>query len=196
MTLPYSPESNEVAERKHRTLKEMMNSLPVSASAPNNLWGEAILSSCHLQNRIPYKKTGKTPYELWIGHAPNLKYLKVWGCLVKVMLHGPKKRKIGSKTFDCMFIGYASNSVAYRFLVLKNDVLECNTIIETKNAEFFEHFFPLSEKISHTPTSVDDIENSYDEHVPTTVDDKESSHDALRSKKQRKDVSFEDDFYT
>ena len=68
------------------------------------------------------------------------------------MLLDPKKRKIRSKTYDCMFIGYASNSVAYRFLVLTRDVLECNTIIETKNAEFFEHIFPLFEKISHTPT--------------------------------------------
>ena len=57
------------------------------------------------------------------------------------MLPDPRKRKIGSKTSDCMFIGYASNSAAYRFLVLKSSVLESNTIIETKNAEFFEHIF-------------------------------------------------------
>ena len=39
--------------------------------------------------------------------------------------------------------------------------------------------------------------NSYDEHVPTTVDDMENSHDELRkSKRQRKDVLFGDDFYT
>ena len=94
------------------------------------------MSACHLQNRISYKKTSMTPYELWKGHAPDLKYLKVWGCLANVMLPDPKKRKIGSKTSNCIFIGYASNSVAYRFLVLKSDVLECNTIIETKNAEF------------------------------------------------------------
>ena len=174
MTPPYSPESNGVAERKNRTLKEMMNSLLVSASAPNNLCGEAILYACHLQNRIPYKKTGKTPYELWKGHEPNLKYLKVWGSLAKVMLPDPKKRKIGSKTSDYMFIEYASNSAAYRFLVLKNDVLESNAIIETKKkAEFFEHIFPLSEQISHTPTIVD-AEKSYDEHVPTSVDDMET----------------------
>ena len=65
MTPPYSPQSNGVAERKNWTLKEMMNSLLVSASAPDNLWGEAILSACHLQNRISYKKIGRTPYELW-----------------------------------------------------------------------------------------------------------------------------------
>ena len=94
MTPPYSPESNGVPERKNETLKEIMNSLLVTASAPNNLWGEAILSASHLQNRISYKKTSKTPYELWKGHAPNLKYLKVRECLAKVMLPNPKKRKI------------------------------------------------------------------------------------------------------
>ena len=77
MTSPYSPESNGVAARNNITLKELMNSLLVSASTPNNLWGEAMLSACHLQNRIPYKKTGKTPNKLWKCHIPNLKYLKV-----------------------------------------------------------------------------------------------------------------------
>lgn len=61
----------------------------------------------------------------------------MWGCLAKVMLPNSKKRKIGSKSSDCMFIGYAEHSAAYRFLVLKSDVLDNNTIVETKNAEFF-----------------------------------------------------------
>ena len=56
-TPPYSLESNEVAERKNRTLKEIMNAMLVSSGAPLNLWGEAILSACHIQNRISYKKT-------------------------------------------------------------------------------------------------------------------------------------------
>ena len=63
-----------------------------------------ILSTCHLHNRILYKKTDKTPYELWKGHAPNLKYLKVCGCLAKIMLLDPKKRKIGSKIYDCILL--------------------------------------------------------------------------------------------
>jgi len=88
---------------------------------------------CFLQNRIPHKKTGKTPYELWKCYQPNLKYLRVRGCLAKVMLPGPKKRKIGSKTFDCMFLRYAEHIVSYRFLVLNSDIIERNTILETKN---------------------------------------------------------------
>ena len=55
----------------------------------------------------------------------------------------------------------------------------------------------LSEKISHTPTIADNIENSYDEHVSTTVDDMERSHDELRkSRRKRKEFSFGDSFYT
>ena len=79
VTLPYSPKSNGVAKRKNRTLKEMMNSLLVSALTLDDLWGKLILSTCHLQNRISYKKPGRIPYELWKDHAPNLNYLKVWG---------------------------------------------------------------------------------------------------------------------
>lgn len=50
----------------------------------NNMWGEAILSACYLLNRVPHKKYDKTACELWKGLAPNLNYLRVWGCLAKV----------------------------------------------------------------------------------------------------------------
>ena len=116
------------------------------------------MSACHLQNRIPYKKTNKTSYEK--GHAPNLKYLKVWGVLLKPWSLNPGKEKLDQKTFDCMFIGYVNHSAAYIFLVLRNEVLDCNTVIETKNAEFFENIFPLSKKISYTPIVSNNTKNT------------------------------------
>ncbi|KAK8704498.1 hypothetical protein V6N13_048120 [Hibiscus sabdariffa] len=82
------------------------------------MWGDAILSANHILNRVPHKKLDHTPYELWKGYAPNLQYLKVWGCLAKVGLPDFKKPTIGSKTVDAVFIGYASNSAAYRFMFL------------------------------------------------------------------------------
>ncbi|KAL0560635.1 hypothetical protein IC582_001044 [Cucumis melo] len=76
-TAPYSPQQNGIAERKKRTLKEMMNAMLLSSGLSDNMWREAVLSACFILNRIPHKRLDKTPYELWKGHAPNLSYLKV-----------------------------------------------------------------------------------------------------------------------
>ena len=53
-------------------------------------------------------------------------------------------KKIGPKTIDCVFIGYAHNSSAYRFLVHKYDIpdIHGNTFIESREATFFENVFP------------------------------------------------------
>ena len=45
---------------------------------------------------------------------------------------------------------------------MKSDVFKCNKIIETKNVKYFEHIYPLNEKVSHaTKTSnapLDDVD--------------------------------------
>ena len=107
MTAPYTPQSKGVAERKNRSLKETMNALLNSSGLPQNLWGEAVLTANFILNRVPHRKTQQTPYEKWKDRMPNLNYLKVWGCLVKVAVLKPKKVKVGPKTVDYVFIGYA-----------------------------------------------------------------------------------------
>ena len=96
-TAPYSPQQNGVVEHKNRTLNEMMNALLLSSGLPQNLWGEAILSTNYILNRIPQKKSNQSPYELLKGRIPFYKYLKVWGCLAKVAVPIHKKVKIEKK---------------------------------------------------------------------------------------------------
>ena len=64
---PYSPQSNGVVDRKNHILKEMMNAVLISFCLPQNMSGEAILSTNYLLNKVPKKKVDKTPYELWRG---------------------------------------------------------------------------------------------------------------------------------
>ena len=56
ITTPYSSISNIVAEQKNCTLKEMMNTMLISSSLPQNMWGEAILFANYLLNKVPKKK--------------------------------------------------------------------------------------------------------------------------------------------
>ena len=72
----------------------------------------------------------------------------MWGCLAKVAVPPPKNVKIRPKTIDCIFIGYAHNSTAYRFFVHELNIpdIHKNTIMKSRNATFFEDVFPCKSK--------------------------------------------------
>ena len=54
-TPPYSPQSNEIAERKNRTLTDLVNAMLETAGLSKEWWGEAILTANHVLNRVPMK---------------------------------------------------------------------------------------------------------------------------------------------
>ena len=128
---------------------DMVNSMSICFGLPENLWGEAILSACFILNRITVKENEKTQYEIWKKRVSNLGIMKVWGCLAKIAIPKPKRRKIGSKTIDTIFIAYGQNTSANRFLVIDSEIngISNNTIIESRDATFFEDIFPFKSKI-------------------------------------------------
>ena len=113
----------------------------------------------------------------------------MWGCLAKVAVPPPKKVKIGPKTIDCIFIGYAHNSNAYRFLVYESNIpdIHKNTIMESRNASFFEDVFPCKSK--EEPSSSKRMLESQDQNEEVEVEPR-------RSKRVRTEKSFGPDFLT
>jgi transposase InsO family protein len=75
VTAPYTPQQNGIAERKNRTLKEMVNSMLSHSGLSEGFWGEAMLMANYLLNRVPNKQNPITPYELWFKRRPKLNYL-------------------------------------------------------------------------------------------------------------------------
>ena len=62
-----------------------------------------------------------------------------------------KKWKLGPKTIDCVFLGYAIHSVGYRFLIVNSEVPDVNvgTIKESRYATFFENEFSMKKYTWH-----------------------------------------------
>jgi hypothetical protein len=133
---PYTPQQNGLAKRKNRTLVDMLNAMIISARLPFNLWGEALLTACHVHSRVLSKKMQSFPYELWNSRKPNLSYFKVLGCVAYFRVPDPKRTKLGPRVIKSVFIGYAVNSKDYRLLVLSS-----NTIVKSRDVEFIENKF-------------------------------------------------------
>ncbi|KAD6119649.1 hypothetical protein E3N88_10920 [Mikania micrantha] len=112
----------------------------------------------------------------------------------KVVVPPPKVQRIGPKTVDCVFIGYAHHSSAYQFLVYdsKNPEIHKNTIMESRNASFFEEVFPcLKKELPSSSTPVDEIVHDEDQEQLEAEE-----VEPRRSKRQRIEKSFGPDFLT
>nr|GEZ59248.1 retrotransposon protein, putative, Ty1-copia subclass [Tanacetum cinerariifolium] len=71
---------NGVSERRNRTLLGMVRSMFNLTTLPLSIWDYALESAVRILNMVLTKKVDMTPYKIWHGKAPNLSYLKVWGC--------------------------------------------------------------------------------------------------------------------
>ncbi|GKF53291.1 zinc finger, CCHC-type containing protein [Tanacetum coccineum] len=118
----------------------MVNSKLSYSGLSQGFWGEAMLTACYLLNRVPNKRSRMTPYELWTKRKPNMNYLRVWGCRVVVRLPYPKLKTLGKRGIECIFVGYAEHSKAFRFYVIEpNDSVSINSIFESMDAIFDEN---------------------------------------------------------
>ncbi|KAL0431041.1 UNVERIFIED_CONTAM: hypothetical protein Sradi_0730100 [Sesamum radiatum] len=138
----------------------MVNFMLSYSGWSDGFWCEAMLMACFLLNKVPNKRNKVTPYEVWYKKKFNLNYLRIWGCRVVVRLPESKKKSLGERGIDCIFIGYAEHSKAYRFYVIApNDFISVNTVIESMNTIFDETRFssiPRPKKMIPTMKSQDD----------------------------------------
>lgn len=189
LSAPYTPQQNGIAERKNRTLKDMMNAMLISSGLPHQMWGEAVLSANYILNRVPYKNLDKTPYHLWKGYKPNLGYLKVWGCLAKIGLPSFKRVNIGPKTFNAVFVGYPEDGGACRFMSLAD-----RSICESRDVEFFESIFLLKKNNAYHDVSPSTLVTNV-MPLPSTIVQSENVQ-PRRSKRKKIETNFGPDFVT
>jgi transposase InsO family protein len=70
---PITPQQNGVVERKNRVMIHSKN-------LAQHFWREAVNTACHIINRVYLRpETNKTPYEIWRGKKPTVKYFRTFG---------------------------------------------------------------------------------------------------------------------
>jgi hypothetical protein len=84
-----------------------------------------------------------------------------------------KKRKLGPKTIDCIFLGHAFHIIGYRFLIINSGVPDMlvGTIMESRDAMFFEDEFPM--KATHDTFTEHFIlvEHTKESHIHNPMED-------------------------
>ena len=69
MSVPGQPQQNGVAERRNRTLLDMVRSMMSYASLPSSFWGYALETAQYILNLVPSKAIPTTLKELWTGRS-------------------------------------------------------------------------------------------------------------------------------
>lgn len=119
----------------YQTLIGKANTMRIHANLSLFLWKELYLIAAHLHNQtLTQASNKKTPYELWHEQQPN--YLYIWkiGCCAYVLVFNRHNPKIYEWFEECVLIGYATRSKAYKCYHWVS-----HWIITTAYVSFIEH---------------------------------------------------------
>lgn len=151
LTTAYTPQQNGIAERKNRTVMNMVRSLLSAKKAPKYFWSEAANWTFYVLNRCPTSAVKNiTPQEAWNGVKPSVEHFRVWGSIGHVHVPDVKRRKLDDKSMACVLVGFSEESKAYRLYnqTMKKMIVSRDVVFEENKGWNWE-----KEK-DHQPESV------------------------------------------
>ncbi|KAK1571102.1 hypothetical protein Q3G72_011942 [Acer saccharum] len=139
---PGTPQQNGVAERRNRTLLDMVRSMLSYSTLPISFWGYALQTAIYILNDVPSKSVPKTPHELWTGRKPSLQHLRIFSCPAHV-LKG-KTEKMESRSETCIFVGYPKETKGYYFYSPSDLKVFVSTNAKFLEKDYMNDFVPRS----------------------------------------------------
>ena len=173
----HTPQRNGIAERKNRTIMEMARALLYHANLPvENYWRYAVETAVVIHNRCTiFNEHCKTMHELFTGHAPDLSFMRVFGCDAYVRVVDPKT-KLAPRSEKGIFLGYdVKREHCYRVMVH-------GAIVVSRDVRFAESDFTVERTKTTTQDSntVADSsgESKHNRKVRTRAEMEENREDA------------------
>ncbi|KAK2379434.1 putative mitochondrial protein [Trifolium repens] len=151
---PITPQQNGVVERKNRTIQESARVMLHAKSIPYHFWAEAMNTACYIHNRVTLRKgTSSTLYELWKERKPTVKHFHVFGSKCYILADREQRRKLDPKSDEGIFLGYSTNSRAYRVYNSKTQV-----VMESVNVVVKDTPFEKNDDIDQGAPVIDNVE--------------------------------------
>nr|GEZ47227.1 retrovirus-related Pol polyprotein from transposon TNT 1-94 [Tanacetum cinerariifolium] len=144
-----TPEQNGVVERQNRTLKEAARTMLSAVKVPLFFWAEVIATTCFTQNcSLVIPRHEKTPYHIINDQKPSVKFFYIFRSLFYIVRDGKNLDKMKEKGDACIFVGYSTQSRAYRVVSKSFDV----STIDIPNQCQHQHTTPLNNQTTSDPT--------------------------------------------
>jgi Reverse transcriptase (RNA-dependent DNA polymerase)/Integrase core domain len=133
-----TPAHNGIAERMNQTQFNLVRSMLAHASAPPQLWGEALLWAATVYNNTPQATIGgEVPAQRLYGHnLVDLKKFRVFGCDAYVYIDNDKRGKIEPKFRKGIFVGISHEQNAYRILNIEDQSVTISRDVKFEEDSF------------------------------------------------------------
>ncbi|GKB05928.1 putative RNA-directed DNA polymerase, eukaryota, reverse transcriptase zinc-binding domain protein [Tanacetum coccineum] len=94
-------------------------------------WAKAVNTACYVQNKeLVIKPHNKTPYELFLGRKPALSFMRPFRYLVTILNTIDHLGKLDGKANEGFFVGYSTNSKAFRVFNSRTRIVEENLHVQ------------------------------------------------------------------
>ncbi|GJR50839.1 putative ribonuclease H-like domain-containing protein [Tanacetum coccineum] len=110
---------------------KVMNQLCDMKGIKREFSAKAVNTACYVQNRVlVIKPHNKTPYELLLGRKPALSFIRPFGYSVTILNTLDHLGKFDGKADEGFFVGYSTNSKAYRVFNSRTMIVEENLYVK------------------------------------------------------------------
>ncbi|GJU74747.1 zinc finger, CCHC-type containing protein [Tanacetum coccineum] len=169
LTAPYSPQQNGVVERRNRTIMSTTRCMMKATEMPQDFWAEAVRHAIYILNSVPTKALEDiTPYEAIKRKKPNLKDLRVFGCIAYAKVPSQHLTKLDDRSIRMVYLGNEHGSKAYRLFDPTTQRICVSRDVKFKENEKWDWSKYLGENINDEPEWTDfrigNLEETNDHH--------------------------------